>query len=119
MTMAENDTELDRLFAAARQNRDHLPDDLAIHMMTDAEAVRMERLKPKSAPAQRLRRRILDAIGGWQGLGGLVAASAAGVWIGFAAPGFLPDPANLWMPQDTVFVIADITLDEVYSEDGQ
>lgn len=35
---------------------------------------------------------LVVAIGGWPALGGLVAASAAGLWVGIAPPDFVPDP---------------------------
>lgn len=116
--MAEDDMELDQLFAQARQNRPELPDDLAVRILTDAEAVRLDRLKP-AAPQRSAWTRILEGIGGWQSMGGLVAASAAGVWIGFAAPDFLPDPATYIYPQDTSFVVADLGLDTSFLEDAE
>lgn len=116
--MAKNDMELDQLFAQARQSRPEMSDDLAVRILTDAETVRLDRLKPVPSPRS-VWTRITDGIGGWQGLSGLVAASAAGVWIGFAAPGFLPDPATLIYPQDTSFVVADLGLDTSFLEDAE
>ncbi len=118
MMMAEDDMELDQLFAQARSARPDLPDDLAVRILTDAETVRLDRLKP-AAPERSVWARILDGIGGWQSMGGLVAASAAGVWIGFAAPDFLPDPATILYPQDTSFVVADLGLDTTFLEDAE
>ena len=118
-TMAEDDMELDQLFAQARRNRPDLPDDLAVRILTDAEAVRLDR-RPSAGPSQpSLWRRMLDGIGGWQGMSGLVAASAAGVWIGFAAPDFLPDPATYIYSQDETFVVADLGLDTIFLEDAE
>ncbi len=37
-------------------------------------------------------RQFVSAVGGWPALGGLVAASLSGLWIGLAPPSFLPDP---------------------------
>lgn len=116
MKMADHD-ELETLFAQARENRPALPDDLVVRIETDAEAMRLRR----SAPKERRQRRWLglDRFGSWQALGGLVAASAAGVWIGIAAPGFLPDPATYIFPQDTTFLVADLSLDTGFLEDTE
>ncbi|WP_420584423.1 hypothetical protein [Ruegeria sp.] len=116
--MAEDDMDLDQMFAQARQGCPDLPDDLAVRILTDAETVRLERLK-LAAPHQPVWVRMMSAIGGWQSAGGLVAASAAGVWIGFAAPDFLPDPAEIIFPQETGFVVADISLDTIFLEDTE
>lgn len=116
MKMADQDKELENLFSQARTGRDAFPDDLAVRIETDAEAVRLERLAKTSRSKWRLR---LGAIGGWQGLGGLVAASAAGVWIGFTAPTFLPDPAEYFVSQEATYLIADLSLDDTYLEDAE
>ncbi|MEO1107764.1 MAG: hypothetical protein AAFX90_07570 [Pseudomonadota bacterium] len=114
--MADKDMELDHLFAEARQRRDALPDDLVVRIQTDAEAVRLERLSKLSRPTQGLWSRVTDQLGGWQGLGGLVAASAAGVWIGFSAPAFLPDPASFVGGQDTAYLVSDLGFDTSFLE---
>ncbi|WP_243470699.1 hypothetical protein [Ruegeria denitrificans] len=116
--MAEDDMELDQLFAQARRNRPEMPDDLVVRILTDAEMVRLDRMRPV-IPPRSVWARILDGIGGWQSMSGLAAASAAGVWIGFAAPDFLPDPATIIYPQDTSFVVADLGLDATFLEDAE
>ncbi|NVO54679.1 hypothetical protein HW561_02600 [Rhodobacteraceae bacterium B1Z28] len=113
--MADEDMELDHLFARARQERPALPDDLAVRIQTDAEAARLKRLDPKVRPT-RWFWRLFANVGGWQGFGGLVAASAAGIWIGFSAPTFLPDPANLLVSQDTTYLMADLGYDTTFLE---
>lgn len=116
MTMTDDDMELDHLFAQARRDRPALPDDLAVRIQTDAEAVRLGRNGSPARPARRLWVRFLSAIGGWQGFGGLVAAGVAGVWIGFSAPAFLPDPATLLVSQDTTYLVADLGFDTTFLE---
>ncbi|EEE36418.1 hypothetical protein RKLH11_251 [Rhodobacteraceae bacterium KLH11] len=93
-----------------------LPDALAVRIETDAEAVRLARSAPK---ARRVWRQWIALIGGWQGMGGLVAASAAGVWIGFSAPTFLPDPVDYFALSETTYLLADLNLDETYLEDAE
>lgn len=116
MTMTDENLELDHLFAQARQNRPALPDDLAVRIQTDAEKLRLSRLRPEPRPQSSIWHRMMDSVGGWQGLGGLIAASAAGLWIGFSAPGFLPDPANLLASQETVLFVADLGYDTSFLE---
>ncbi|CAD0183497.1 hypothetical protein RUESEDTHA_00367 [Ruegeria sp. THAF57] len=117
MTMTEDEKQLDQLLTQARQSRPELPDTLAVRILTDAEEVRLGQKTLAGKPARSLWTRIVDGVGGWRGMGGLVAASAAGVWIGFAAPGFLPDPATYIYGQETSFVLAD--LDTSFLEDTE
>ncbi|WP_170409219.1 hypothetical protein [Ruegeria atlantica] len=117
--MTEDEDNLDLLFAQARQDRHELPDDLAVRILTDAESVRLNRLKPDEPKTNPLWARLLAGLGGWQGMGGLVAASMAGVWIGFSAPDFLPDPASYLYAQDVSFVVADLSLDTSFLEDAE
>ena len=120
MAMAENETELDLLFAQARNDRASMPDALAVRMQTDAEAVRLARLAPPKTKLSRgLLARLVDGLGGWQGMSGLLAASVTGVWVGFAAPDFLPDPANYLMRQDTTYLVADLGLSFDYLEETE
>ena len=118
-TMTEDEKNLDLLFAQARRDRRELPDDLAVRILTDAESVRLDRLKPAMPKASPLWMRVIDGLGGWQGMGGLMAASVAGVWIGFSAPEFLPDPATYIYAQDVSFVVADLSLDTSFLEDAE
>ncbi|WP_298846570.1 hypothetical protein [uncultured Ruegeria sp.] len=117
--MADEDLGLDNLFAQARQKRTALPDDLAVRIQTDAETIRLSRLAPAPRPKPSIWARLVSTVGGWQGLGGLVAASAAGVWIGFSAPTFLPDPANLLTSQETTFFVADLGFDSSFLENTE
>ncbi|WP_171178248.1 hypothetical protein [Ruegeria sp. HKCCD8929] len=120
--MAENDTDLDALFAAARQERDFLPEDLAARMLADAQAVQAVRAASETAPEQAKRpglwSQLGSALGGWRGIGGLATACAAGVWIGLAPPAFLPDPAELLYPQSDTDLFADLSLSDLNAEEG-
>ena len=82
MKMPDRDKDLDMLFAEARQAPPKMPDGLADRMMSDALAV-MPRTRREGAGwlAQ-----LGEILGGWYGYGGLAAACAAGVWLGFAPP---------------------------------
>ena len=109
--MAETDKDLkalDDLFATARRTSPAMPTLLADRILEDAADVQIaraevaaRRLAPHPSapatlrPALRLWRQFQAAIGGWPAVGGLMAASLTGLWIGLAPPTFLPDPAEL------------------------
>ena len=116
MNMADHDKELEHLFAQARAERDSFPDALAVRIETDAEVIRLRR---SAGESRRTWRQRLRDFGGWQGLGGLVAASAAGVWIGFSAPAFLPDPAEYLALDEGTYLMAELNLDDNYLEDAE
>ena len=95
MIMAEKTTQdaaLEALFeAAARQAEQEVSPELLARVLADAEAMQPT---PAALPQRRVARRrgILAALGGWPSLGGLAAATVAGIWIGFAAaPELFPD----------------------------
>ena len=100
MAMRENpeDGGLEALLAEAR--RDRPPAALVARVLADAEAVRPGRRREGFGTA------ILRAIGGWPSAAGLVAASAAGLLIGFAAPGTVP-----FVGTEAVTKLADATYD--------
>lgn len=99
---------LDDIFATARQTRPDVPQALQAAILADAATLQKSRtddLTRKSAgqttgetagqtPAHRLWRQFVSAVGGWPALGGMAAASLAGLWIGLAPPSFLPDPVE-------------------------
>ncbi len=99
MAMADTgkDMDLDGLFAQAREERLGLPESLQAAILADAAAVQAEWQAPE--PEKPVRGgfwlQLRQAVGGWPALGGLAAASAAGLWIGFTGPEFLPDPLDL------------------------
>lgn len=91
----QGQSDLDDLFAAARGNRPAMPEHLTRAILADA--AREQPGYQPVAPAPIGQRRsmlaqLVVAIGGWPALGGLVAASAAGLWVGIAPPDFVPDP---------------------------
>ena len=115
MMMTDDLKELDDLFAQARSER-ALSDALAVRIQTDAETERLS-LLTKPPTRQSFGVRLSGMLGGWRGMGGLATACAAGVWIGFAAPGFLPDPANYLFDQPDTLILAD--LDATFLEDTE
>ncbi|CUH87983.1 hypothetical protein PH5382_01914 [Phaeobacter sp. CECT 5382] len=94
-------TELDDLFAVARHTPPRMSQDLTAAILSDAANVLDERAKTAAVSfvsaqqdqgVRRLWRQFTSAVGGWPALGGMVAASLSGLWIGLAPPSFLPDP---------------------------
>ena len=98
---------LEDLFAAARRAPTELPGPLQASLLADAQRVQEERSSARdrasetsqllSSPQELSRqiwRQFVSAVGGWPALGGLVAASLSGLWIGLAPPSFLPDPVE-------------------------
>lgn len=100
MTMRDKDGSpdamLDALFEAGRAARPEPSPALMERLRADALAEQPRPgLQPRAAwPAGGRLARWLDAIGGWPGMAGLVAASAAGLWIGVADPVGITDLAG-------------------------
>lgn len=116
MTMADDDMELENLFAQARKDRPGLPDDLAVRIQTDAETTRLGRFAKNARPERSPWSRLLDNIGGWQGFSGLAAASVTGIFIGFFAPAVLPETVGLFGATDGSVLAADLGFDTSFLE---
>ena len=87
-----NEHELDTLFDAARAAPPEVPLALADRVLADARAAQADPFKWRSW---------LSQLGGGPGIGGLIAASCVGFWIGVAPPQGLPDLAALVMGQES------------------
>ncbi|MBI1416273.1 MAG: hypothetical protein GC146_03535 [Limimaricola sp.] len=92
--MTERDIEddfLDDIFAAARRTEAQPSAALMGRIIADAATVSAARAVPAArvAPPRGLWALLAAVIGGWPTLGGLVAATMAGFWIGFAPPASL------------------------------
>ncbi|MBW4708463.1 hypothetical protein KX928_11780 [Roseobacter sp. YSTF-M11] len=83
-------TATDRMLEAARRTPPDVPARLMARVLEDADALQPA-IAPAMAPHPALWRRIAAGIGGWQGVGGLVAATCAGIWIGVSPPAAIPD----------------------------
>ncbi len=83
--MSDDGDRLDRLLAEARDEpRGWTPgDDLAARIVADAAAQMPRRA---ARPAPRFGAVLLAALGGWAAVGGLAAATVAGIWIGVSPP---------------------------------
>ncbi|GFE50321.1 hypothetical protein So717_20740 [Roseobacter cerasinus] len=91
------DRAVDAALDAARASPPPVPAHLMTRVLADAEAAR---------PAVRDRSGfgvcVSELMGGWQGVGGLVAATLAGVWFGFSPPEAMPDAGALILGYENV-----------------
>ncbi len=106
---------LDALLAEARAVQPTPAPDLTARILADAQAADLARHPPRAArkaPPTGGLRDVLAALGGWPALGGLSAATLAGLWIGIAPPAALDSVvAQLWgdsvsvslYPEDDLF----------------
>ncbi len=112
MAMSDRDElDLDDLLAEARSARPLPSDDLMARILADAEEVAeaRERPIPVAAPARAGWRDWLATLGGWPAVGGLVASTLAGLWIGVAQPAPLSDlAASVWGEQVSVNLGVDV-----------
>ncbi|WP_377507466.1 hypothetical protein [Octadecabacter sp. R77987] len=94
MKMTANDDKmLDDLFAQAR-GRDVVPSD-ALMARISADATALAPSAPRLAtPRGGFFATLVGALGGWAAIGGLAAATVAGLWLGFAPPQRLDNLAS-------------------------
>ncbi len=84
--------ELNSHFAAMRKAGAKPSDALMARVLADADAVQAG-FQATAAPAMRLGRmqQLFRVLGGWPSVGGLVAATVTGIWIGVNPPNGLSD----------------------------
>lgn len=113
-------TEVDALLRAARAAPPVVSDDLMAAILADASQMQAGFLPPE-VPARRQSffAALLSVLGGGIGVGGLVTAGLAGVWIGVAPPAFLPDPMELTGITSTSELFDGFDMSELISEDLQ
>ena len=103
MMMTQPDKfDLEALFEHARAQPPQMRDDLAARIMADSVA---------HLPSIPLWRRVMVAVGGPAGLGGLVTATVAGFWIGVAPPVDTVDPLVLFGAVEAIetYEVTDLT----------
>ena len=81
-----DDFDLEAAFDAARAAPPQMPDALMARIVADAEGYQ---------PQVPLWRRLMAAVGGPAGLGGLVTATVVGFWLGVSPPQDTVDPLVL------------------------
>ena len=112
--------EVDALLSAAQNAPPAVSDDLMATILADASQVQTGFLPPEM-PARRQGgfASLLAVLGGGFGVGGLVTAGLAGVWIGVAPPAFLPDPLELTSATSTSELFDGFDMSELINEDLQ
>ncbi|WP_298857727.1 hypothetical protein [uncultured Sulfitobacter sp.] len=101
--MTQRDTfDLEALFEDARANPPQMRSDLSARILADAET---------QMPRVPLWRRVMGAVGGPAGLGGLVTATVAGFWIGVSPPVDTVDPLVLFgaVESTAAYELTDLT----------
>jgi len=104
------DVELDALLKQAQRAVPQPSDAWLGRVTADAEA----ELRRRAELRIPFWVQVKSVLGGWQGMGGLVAACAAGVWLGIAPPTLIGDPvAVVFGGSQNVDLLSDDTLDYV------
>ena len=116
MNMDDKHSDLNAFFDAARRDSVVLPDGLRARILADAGR---EQGRGVSTRQTAFFERLREVLGGWAGIGGLAAACAAGVWMGFAPPAVMPDPVAILMQntETQVDLFASETLQMAMAED--
>ena len=124
MNMADKDWtdhDLDALLAAAAKDAAQAPSgDLMARVLADAEVMQPTpaAFVPEPAPRRGRLAGIVSALGGWPSLGGLAAATVAGLWIGFSAtPVMLPDGLAGLVDDESVQYLAYLDTSYAYFEE--
>ncbi len=127
MTMGDKDKTHDPLevfFGAARAATPEPSPALLARVLADADAAmqRHRQTGPHAAVARVPRRgglaALLAVLGGWRTVGGLVTATLAGLWIGFAGSDRLSDVAAGYLGGGAVEVLGTVDLlpgDDVFA----
>jgi hypothetical protein len=107
MTMERDQVRaLDALFAQARRPAPPPGDDLIARVLADAYAQQPSFAAPP-VQSRGIWARLSEGLGGWTALGGLSAATAAGVWFGVSPPAAFEDWAAATLGQtETVSLFA-------------
>lgn len=91
---------LDALFQEAASAPDAKPDE-AFMARVLADAFEQQPMPTVKVVAPSLWEHVTSMFGGWQGMGGLVAATCAGFWIGVSPPEGLPTQFNTLLNLET------------------
>ena len=119
MNMDDKHSDLNAFFDAARRDSVAMPDGLRARILADAGRVQGGVALNAPAGQTGFFERLREVLGGWAGIGGLAAARAAGVWMGFAPPAAMPDPVAILMQnsETQVDLFASETLQMAMAED--
>lgn len=117
-----SDAELDAVFAQAMENTPAPSSVLLDSIMADAEQVASLReadaVAARTAPRPGFLAEWMNSIGGWPAIGGLVSATVAGVWIGYASPATVDGLTDGYLASQTYQDLGDFlpSLDAMFVE---
>lgn len=106
-----DETGLDALFAEMGRDRPQPSEALLSRIVADAEEVQPVPM-PRMPQKRSVFGQMMDALGGWPALGGLVTATVAGVYIGFAQPDLVNMQTDVSEIGDTEFTEAALWPDD-------
>ncbi len=99
-----NDTDLERLFSAARYHRAAPSSDLMARILANAN---VDVVPVVAAPRTGFWATVLGSIGGWPAAAGLATAAVTGLAVGFDAPETL-DTLSGWYFADASYQLEDL-----------
>lgn len=103
--MGRDHPDLDDMFALAQRNGGLPSADLMARVLADAEDVLRVKAAPDPSAVEVVRvgrwSLLMQALGGWGGVGGLLTASFAGLWLGLAGVG---GDIGLWSGTNTTAI---------------
>jgi len=105
------DKELDAMLDLAADTPTRVEPALMARVMVDADAVldlRTAELRGTRETGPGLFRSLVTMVGGWTAVGGLVSATLAGVWIGFAPPAAFSTTANSYLGLQQSYDLGDM-----------
>jgi len=111
-----DEAALEAVFEAARAEAPPPSEALLARIVADAETTAAGRERPARAARPRragLIAAAIGALGGWPALAGMVTATAASVWLGFAAPDELNTLAGGLLLSDDTGLATSYELDDI------
>ena len=105
------ETELDKLLSAAASSAPEPSEALLARIMADADSVLAEHRAVEGSAPGRARGwfgGFVDVIGGWPAIAGLATAMVAGIWIGYAQPGYVSGIADEALTVGTSYDLGDL-----------
>lgn len=108
---SDMDSMLDDLFAEARDDQNaQVSDKFLARILEDAETLQPSPEQVRTDQKSGFWTSLFETIGGWQGTGGLVAATMASVFIGFSgAEALTIDSLTTVITGDTTSYLADLS----------
>lgn len=94
----KTDLALEAFFESARAEPPALPQALRDRILDDAANV-----QPVRGAAPGVWAALREALGGWYGVGSLVTAGVAGIWIGVLPPAEVLDPVSMLSVETTSY----------------